>query len=348
MSPLCRPTKERKKKEDGMAYFRKRKGKWLVQVKKKGYPRQHKTFFDKLTARKWAREIESQMDKNIFEDYSMAQTTTLKDILIKYRDEITIKKKGYREETCKINKLINHKIAMQSLARLKSSHIYKLKSELSDGRKVGTVNKYIFLLSHAYKLARTVWNVSLPKDNPFDLVSLDRDLDCRDRVLMHDEYKRLLKAMDSSNLPMLKDAFLFSYMTGVRQGELLKLNRKDINFNRKVCTLRDTKNSLDRTIPLPDKCISIIKKYPFGDIVFNIVGRRLRKHFLIACRKAKIENFRWHDTRACFATNALMSGMSIAQVSTITGHKNWSQLKRYTRIKAEDLIPHVNKIVSIK
>jgi hypothetical protein len=43
-----------------------------------------------------------------------------------------------------------------------------------------------------------------------------------------------------------------------------------------------------------------------------------------------------------------MSGMSIAQVSTITGHRDWSQLKRYTRIKAEDLIPHVNKIVSIK
>ena len=94
--------------------------------------------------------------------------------------------------------------------------------------------------------------------------------------------------------------------------------------------------------------LSLIKKYPFGDIVFNLVGRRLRKHFQIACKKADIKNFRWHDTRACFSTNALMSGMSIAQVSTITGHKDWSQLKRYTRIKAEDLIPHVNKIVSIK
>ena len=331
-----------------MAHFKKVKNKWQVCVKKKGYPRQWKTFFDKATARKWAKNTEVQMDKNVFEDYSVAQGTSLKDLLIKYREEITSKKKGYREETCKINKLIRHRISLVSIARLKSSHIHKLKAELSDGRKVGTVNRYIHLLSHIWSTARKVWGISLPPQNPFELVTLDRDLDCRDRVLTKDEYKRLLKAMDSSNLPMLKDCFIFSYMTGVRQGELLKLKRKDINFSKKVCTLRDTKNSLDRTIPLPDKCISIIKKYPFGDIVFNLVGRRLRKHFQIACKKADIKNFRWHDTRACFATNALMSGMSIAQVSTITGHKDWSQLKRYTRIKAEDLIPHVNKIVSIK
>ncbi len=331
-----------------MAYFKKRKNKWLVQIKKKGYPRQYKTFFDKATARRWAREIESQMDKNIFEDYSSSLGTSLKDLLIKYKEEVTSKKKGWREENSKINFLINHKIALQSVMRLKSAHIYKLKAELSISRKVGTVNKYLHILSHTWTTAKKVWSISLPHQNPFDLVSLDKDLDVRDRVLTHDEYKKLLKASESSNLPMLKDLIIFSYLTGVRQGELLKIKRRDIDFNKNVCVLRDTKNSEDRIIPLSDKCIAILKKYPFGDTVFNIVGRRLRKHFLIACRKANIENFRWHDLRACFATNALMSGMSIAQVSTITGHKDWSQLKRYTRIKAEDLVTHVNKIVSIK
>ena len=39
------------------------------------------------------------MERNVFEDYSEANGTTLKDILIKYRDERTILKKGVREET---------------------------------------------------------------------------------------------------------------------------------------------------------------------------------------------------------------------------------------------------------
>ena len=85
-----------------------------------------------------------------------------------------------------------------------------------------------------------------------------------------------------------------------------------------------------------------------GDTVFNIVGRRLRKHFSIACKKARIHDFRFHDLRACFCTNALLSGMTIPQVAAISGHKDWSQLKRYTRIKATDLTDHVNKISSIR
>jgi hypothetical protein len=34
------------------------------------------------------------MDKQQFEDYSNAASTTLKDILTRYRDKITTKKKG--------------------------------------------------------------------------------------------------------------------------------------------------------------------------------------------------------------------------------------------------------------
>ena len=48
-------------------YIRKLKsGKWYVEINKKGFPRLQKSFLDKPTARNWAREIELQMDKNIF------------------------------------------------------------------------------------------------------------------------------------------------------------------------------------------------------------------------------------------------------------------------------------------
>jgi len=52
--------------------------------------------------------------------------------------------------------------------------------------------------------------------------------------------------------------------------------------------------------------------------------------------------------RACFCTNALLNGWSIAEVSTVSGHKDWSQLKRYTRIKAEDLLEKINNVVNLK
>mgnify|MGYP003666899601 FL=1 len=98
-----------------MAYIRKRKDSYKVEIRKKGHPHINRSFIDLKTARKFARDIESQMERNVFEDYSVASGTTLKDILVKYRDEKTILKKGNREETSTINLLIRNPISIQTL-----------------------------------------------------------------------------------------------------------------------------------------------------------------------------------------------------------------------------------------
>ena len=90
----------------------------------------------------------------MFEDYSGASGTTLREVLIKYRNEKTVEKKGSASETSKINYLIKHKIALNSLMRLKSHHLYKLMKELSATRKTATVNKYINIICHAWRVAK--------------------------------------------------------------------------------------------------------------------------------------------------------------------------------------------------
>ena len=79
--------------------------KYKVQIRKKGYPSVSKRFHTLGDARRFAKDLESQMEKGTFEDYSGARGTTLKEILIKYRDEKTVLKKGAREETSTINSL---------------------------------------------------------------------------------------------------------------------------------------------------------------------------------------------------------------------------------------------------
>ena len=74
----------------------------------------------------------------------------------------------------------------------------------------------------------------------------------------------------------------------------------------------------------------------------------LRKWFNKATRKAKILDFRFHDLRACYCTNALLNGWSIAEVASTSGHQDWSQLKRYTRIKPKDLLVKINNVVNLK
>ena len=187
--------------------------------------------------------------------------------------------------------------------------------------------------------------------------------DTRDRVLTSKEYHQLLQVSqvqdsainnngnntaDKDRYRHMTDVIKFAYQTGARQGEILKLKREHINFDDKTCTFYDTKNKADRTIPLADETLSILKKHRFGSYVFDCDGSRIRKWFRRATQTAGITNFRFHDLRACFCTNALLNGWSIAEVSAISGHKDWSQLKRYTRIKPADLLQKMNNVVNLK
>ena len=49
-----------------MAHIKKQRGKWIVEIQRKGYPRVYKSFVDLKMARKFGRDIESQMDRNVF------------------------------------------------------------------------------------------------------------------------------------------------------------------------------------------------------------------------------------------------------------------------------------------
>ena len=115
-----------------MAYLRKLKsGKWQVLIRKANQPHVIKSFLDKGTASKFTREKETLMDRGIFEDYHCARSTTIADLLIKYKDVKTAFKKGARQEICRVRKLINNPISKISLINLRSSHIYSLICSLS-------------------------------------------------------------------------------------------------------------------------------------------------------------------------------------------------------------------------
>ena len=72
-----------------MAHIRRRKnGNWQVIIRKKKYSDIVRTFLEKGTASKWSKLIETQMDRKVFQDMSGAESTTLSQLVIKYRDEM--------------------------------------------------------------------------------------------------------------------------------------------------------------------------------------------------------------------------------------------------------------------
>ena len=291
------------------------------------------------------------MDRGIWEDFSNAESTTYRDLIIKYRDEIVINHKAARSTTSKLNLLLRFKVVNIGLMQLKSHHFYTFKNDISEGRKPKTVNIYLQLLKQIWETAKKEWSITLPAQNPLALVSLNKVKNTRDIILNDDEYKRLLEAAETSKLYSLKDTIQFAYMTGARLNEIMQLKQSDVDITRKLCTFVDVKSNLDeredRTIPIDDSVIAILKKYPFRKYIFYVQEDKFRFYFNQARWKAKLDNFRFHDLRSCFASNCIANGLSIPETARLTGHKDWKVLKRYVRLNKQYLDKIRDKVGAI-
>ena len=58
-------------------------------------------------------------------------------------------------------------------------------------------------------------------------------------------------------------------------------------------------------------------------------------------KEADMEDFRFHDLRHEATSRFFEKGLSIMEVSAITGHKDLAMLRRYTHLRAEDLVGKV-------
>ena len=325
-----------------MATITKRKsGKWTAEVRThKKYI--SKTFIKKSNASNWAKEIEYQLDREQYEDFSESVRITLGELITRYRDEITPTKKGAKEEKYKLNFILRNKIVKCRVLSLKTKQILEFKNDIKETRAASTVNKYIHYIYTIWETARVQWDIALPSRNPVSLVKKEKVTDKIDRILTPEEYQDLLVACSKSNLAFLPEIVEFAYITAMRFGEITKLETKDINFEKSTALLLDTKNGESRLVPLTDRALEICNKFRFREKLFDINRDKFRHYFEQACHRAKVKKFRFHDLRACAITNLFLNGWSIAEVSVVSGHKTWSELKRYTRIKASDLIKKIN------
>ena len=56
-----------------------------------------------------------------------------------------------------------------------------------------------------------------------------------------------------------------------------------------------------------------------------------------ACKRAGIEDLRFHDLRHEATSRIFEKGLNVMEVAAITGHKDLRMLQRYTHLRAEDL-----------
>ncbi|MFM8575700.1 MAG: tyrosine-type recombinase/integrase [Limnohabitans sp.] len=322
-----------------MASFRHRGGKWQARVLRNGYPDQTKTFETKADAEKWARALESEIDKGQFVNVNEAQRTTLGDLIARYLTEVTPSMKGASEDTIRLKAIMRRPIARWSMANLSAARIAAYRDERLKEVSAGTVIRELAYLSAIINHARREWGINVP--NPVQMVRKPQSPQARSRVLTDEEVSKLLKALEPTGRRSrwTKPIVQLALATAMRRGELLSLRWEHVDLQGRTAFLPDTKNGDSRTVPLSSVAVQVLAGLPrhISGEVFPVKFFTLDAAFKRGLRRARLEGVRFHDLRRTAITRMAEKLPNVIELAAVSGHKSLMVLKRYYRPAAAEL-----------
>ena len=333
-------------KESDMATIRKQKnGRWQTIIRRRDSASRSKTFSTKENALAWARLIESEMDRGVYIDRTASEEIVMSGIIARYQNEITPLKRSASKEISRL-RMLNQFFGKTTLAKLHSPMVALYRdTRIKQGASGSTVVKDLNTLSHIIDTAIREWGFCLPS-NPVKNIRKPKVNKGRDRRLDLNEEMILLEACRSHSI-MMESIVIIAIETAMRLGEIIYLNWNDINLEKRVATLYLTKNGESRNVPLSSRAINVLKNLPRQINNSRCFWRwksaaSFQSSWQRILKRSKLSDFRFHDLRHESASRLFEKNLNVMEVATITGHRSLQMLKRYTHLKAEDLVRKLN------
>ncbi len=325
-----------------MAAIRKRKGKYEVQIRRKGFSPISRTFHNYADAQEWARHMEVQADRGeLPSPIKKLDSYTVKDILQRYKDEVSAKKRSYYSEKYALDHLMQQSFANKTLAEITATKICDYRDARLKVVKAGTVRRDLAILRHAFDIAEREWGIPI-RENPLKKLARIKPQAGRKRRLAPEEYEAIKKAAIDCKNKCLPDLIDFAIATGMRRGEMLRLKLSDIDFKAKTLHIPVTKNGHSRTIPLSGQAIEILegrRKYADTNkgLVFPTSCNAVQLAWQRLIKRADIKDLHFHDLRHEAISRFFERGLAVPEVALISGHRDFRMLFRYTHLKPEDI-----------
>lgn len=139
----------------------------------------------------------------------------------------------------------------------------------------------------------------------------------------------MLRAIIDHLPPMIRLVPWFLVQTGLRIGEYLSLEPKDLRPSGHQIIVPGTKTADSvRTIGVPED-----RWYLVEESVPSLMGyRRLYHYWTVACEKAGAGKIRLHDLRHSCAQWAIEAGANPEEVRDLLGHSTIAMTARYFRL----------------
>lgn len=323
-----------------MATFANRKGRWFVQVRRKGFTTTSRTFATKAEAKAWAIDAEYKMEQGGWVGRHTLKAISLGAILQRYSDEITSKKRGAVCERLRIGKMMRQSFCSKPLSEITAADFAKYRDDRASSVAPATIVRELSLFNHALEIARKEWGYPITA-NPIEMVSKPKLSNARTRRLCPGELEAIETALDAARNPFVRPIVHLAIQTAMRRGEILHMRWEDLDLDAGTLFIPQTKTGVPRTIPLTVEAKEILGRLAgegqkagpvFGTTVeaFKLCWRRVMT-------RAALQDLRFHDLRHEAVSRFFEMGLSMPEVAVISGHRDPRMLFRYTHLSASDL-----------
>jgi integrase len=302
-----------------MASFTKRGDSWRASVFLKGIL-DTATFDTKAEAQQWARKLESEI---VAGARGMVIPRSVKEVLRRYRDEVTPSHRGARWEAIRINKIEREiDFANRLMTEVSKADVNAWKTQLMAKLKPSSARREYGVLRMIFNHARNEWGYL--SVSPFDSIDPPPPGKPRKRRAADAEFDAILEKLGYQrwNAPrIVKDyvalAMILARETAMREGEILSLDEGS-RISEKVLRLDRTKNGDERDIPLSTLARQVLDVCP----AFPVNQGTFYQNFRDARAAAGVEGLTFHDLRREATSRLAKKLKNPLELAKVTGHRD--------------------------
>jgi integrase len=259
-------------------------------------------------------------------------------------------KKSFKTEEILYGTWIEPVIGNLPLKDISPIYLERIKKNLHDkGRAAATARYVLAVISQALNYAKKIGLYN--GDNPIQKVKKPTGDNRRVRFLTHEEANILLKELKRRSLD-LHDISLLSLFCGIRAGEIFALTWGDVDLNKRLLFLRDTKSGHNRYAYMTDQVKKMLESRQEGDndeLVFidrngvkiKDVSRTFDRAVEDIGLNAGITDPRqklvFHSLRHTYASWLVQSGVDLYTVQKLLGHSSLRMTERYSHLGQNNL-----------
>jgi len=172
----------------------------------------------------------------------------------------------------------------------------------------------------------------------------------RIRYISAEEEMMLLSLFQQWQQPAVREAVITLLDSGMRVGELLSAQTRDVDVKANIISIWQNKGDLPRSVPMTDRVRQIVttRCERSRGLVFFDLSRETLRYYWDRARSAmgldEDDQFVPHCLRHTCATRLVQNGVSIFVVQKILGHRSITVTERYSHLSDNELRNAINTL----